>query len=314
MSEKKKEKHDDFLGSTQKWDAADALPSYLKSAPWYYPSKGVDHLRIAEFSKQKVTPLEEHYTHGQSREQVIHHWKPGCCKNCGSPDHNEFECLERPRKLNARAVGTGIGTKEVIESHDLSFEAKRDQYSNVNTNMWWLSVGSRYSIVDRERGKHKSDHNSKILIHEEYGNRGFRNREDVPAYIQDISSTNPALALDDDDLFVKSETEQMKGKIKPNQPHTISALSGRETREKFEAMSIEQQHHREYEERLKLLQTSKPLDYITFEPTPKSQRYGQLEDLTNHGHKSVWGSWYNNGEWGYACCHQTEKNCSCTAH
>jgi pre-mRNA-processing factor SLU7 len=41
---------------------------------------------------------------------------------------------------------------------------------------------------------------------------------------------------------------------------------------------------------------------------PKS-RYE--EDVYPGNHKSVWGSWWENGEWGYACCHQTVKKAYC---
>ena len=29
-------------------------------------------------------------------------------------------------------------------------------------------------------------------------------------------------------------------------------------------------------------------------------------------HTSVWGSYWRDGEWGYACCHQFVKNSYCT--
>jgi pre-mRNA-processing factor SLU7 len=35
------------------------------------------------------------------------------------------------------------------------------------------------------------------------------------------------------------------------------------------------------------------------------------EDVYIHNHTSVWGSWYNDGTWGYACCHQCVKNSYC---
>lgn len=35
------------------------------------------------------------------------------------------------------------------------------------------------------------------------------------------------------------------------------------------------------------------------------------EDLHPNNHTSVWGSWWRDGEWGYACCHQSVKNSYC---
>jgi len=36
------------------------------------------------------------------------------------------------------------------------------------------------------------------------------------------------------------------------------------------------------------------------------------EDILIGNHTSVWGSWWSNFKWGYACCHSTTKNSYCT--
>ncbi|KAF2741561.1 pre-mRNA-splicing factor SLU7 [Polyplosphaeria fusca] len=36
------------------------------------------------------------------------------------------------------------------------------------------------------------------------------------------------------------------------------------------------------------------------------------EDVLVHNHTSVWGSWWSNFQWGYACCHSSIKNSYCT--
>eukprot|EP01114_Cavostelium_apophysatum_P014817 TRINITY_DN3932_c0_g1_i2.p1 TRINITY_DN3932_c0_g1~~TRINITY_DN3932_c0_g1_i2.p1 ORF type:complete len:539 (+),score=146.37 TRINITY_DN3932_c0_g1_i2:58-1617(+) len=36
------------------------------------------------------------------------------------------------------------------------------------------------------------------------------------------------------------------------------------------------------------------------------------EDVFPGNHKSVWGSYWENGQWGFACCHQFHKNAYCT--
>lgn len=36
------------------------------------------------------------------------------------------------------------------------------------------------------------------------------------------------------------------------------------------------------------------------------------EDVFPGNHTSVWGSWWHEGRWGYACCHQTSRNAYCT--
>lgn len=36
------------------------------------------------------------------------------------------------------------------------------------------------------------------------------------------------------------------------------------------------------------------------------------EDVLINNHTSVWGSWWSDGTWGYACCHSCVKNSYCT--
>ena len=36
------------------------------------------------------------------------------------------------------------------------------------------------------------------------------------------------------------------------------------------------------------------------------------EDILTNNHSTVWGSWWHNFEWGYACCFSTVKNSYCT--
>jgi pre-mRNA-processing factor SLU7 len=36
------------------------------------------------------------------------------------------------------------------------------------------------------------------------------------------------------------------------------------------------------------------------------------EDILPNNHTSVWGSWWSNFQWGFACCHSTTKNSYCT--
>lgn len=47
-------------------------------------------------------------------------------------------------------------------------------------------------------------------------------------------------------------------------------------------------------------------------PKPKHQSKYAKDVLINN-HTSVWGSWWNNFNWGYACCHSTIKNSWCTS-
>jgi pre-mRNA-processing factor SLU7 len=48
-------------------------------------------------------------------------------------------------------------------------------------------------------------------------------------------------------------------------------------------------------------------------PQPTSTtRSKYAEDILTNNHTSVWGSWWKDFTWGYACCHSTVKNSYCT--
>ena len=36
------------------------------------------------------------------------------------------------------------------------------------------------------------------------------------------------------------------------------------------------------------------------------------EDVLEQNHKAVWGSFWQSGQWGYACCRSFQKNSYCT--
>lgn len=42
------------------------------------------------------------------------------------------------------------------------------------------------------------------------------------------------------------------------------------------------------------------------------KRSGYTEDDYSTNHKTIWGSYYDLGKWGYQCCRQTTKNVRCT--
>ncbi|OHS98262.1 step II splicing factor slu7 [Tritrichomonas foetus] len=200
------------------------LPKYVKKAPWYFETKDtLDHLRMAPFAQQKYNDLDDFVKHGRSRQKEIVKWKPGSCRNCGAPTHTEFECTERPRKRNARVVGESIIDKEVIEEHDLSYEAKHDHYSNYDKNRWWHEVRGHFRYADQVRANKGNVYEEKVEIQEQFGHSGFRNRLDTAAYIEALDKNNKKKAEDDADLFVKPIAKDGEAK-----EHLLMAWEGDE--------------------------------------------------------------------------------------
>eukprot|EP00878_Enallax_costatus_P015778 GHUV01016534.1.p1 GENE.GHUV01016534.1~~GHUV01016534.1.p1 ORF type:complete len:239 (+),score=51.04 GHUV01016534.1:904-1620(+) len=70
------------------------------------------------------------------------------------------------------------------------------------------------------------------------------------------------------------------------------------------------------DEALLLGQTEAYVEYdrtgrvIKGQEVKKRSRYE--EDVYINNHTSVWGSWWQDGTWGYACCHSAVRNSYCT--
>ncbi|KAF2397496.1 hypothetical protein EJ06DRAFT_533100 [Trichodelitschia bisporula] len=68
-----------------------------------------------------------------------------------------------------------------------------------------------------------------------------------------------------------------------------------------DAIVVESERYVEYDERGLVKGAPKPV--------PKSK---YPEDVLLHNHTAVWGSWWKDFVWGYACCHSTVRNSYCT--
>lgn len=285
------------------------LPDFVKKAPWYYKSDtdNLIHLRNASFSDQQKTPLSEFYNHGKSSKRTTVKWKPGCCKNCGSSTHKEFECTERPRKRNARTTIESTAFNEKVEKHNLSYAAKKDNFANYSNKRWWHDARGQYRLADKVRVEAKPEDEQEVPIEGKYGNSGFRNRMDTAKYISAIG--NKRKATNDDDTWVKSGDESGLAKMAWEDYETINDKKKNEKEEN----AVKQQHERNFYESKEMLTKTIMNDELNEPPIPKSERYGDEEDKYSNGHSSIYGSYFDGVKWGYLCCKQTDKNCFCTS-
>ena len=80
------------------------------------------------------------------------HTTPAPC-SCGSTTHKTKECLERPRKLQAKWTGEDLARDDVIE--DVQFNGwahKRDAYKGYNADDY-REVVERYEKVNAARAE-----------------------------------------------------------------------------------------------------------------------------------------------------------------
>jgi pre-mRNA-processing factor SLU7 len=278
------------------------LPEYVREQPWYFqtPDDAVGHQRIAPYAQQVRTELSEFYNRSRNKKIEVAKWKPGCCHNCGSNSHSEYDCPERPRKRNARMAETGIMVTKMSESHTLSFDAKHDMYASYDPNRWWHQVSGQFRYADKMMAQDVSSSEPTIpVIQAEYGNSGFRNRMDIAPYLQNLGSERIPIAKDDE-MWVKASKQHQHENPKESVGYKREVTKERQNREFYESKQLLE---KEIDSKDDLVQVE--------EMIPKS-RYGDLEDQSANDHSSVFGSYFENGRWGYACCHQFVEDCFCT--
>ncbi|OJD18694.1 pre-mRNA-splicing factor slu7 [Emergomyces pasteurianus Ep9510] len=122
--------------------------------------------------------------------------------------------------------------------------------------------------------------------------RGDKNRQHVQA--------NPTSG----EYFRKKEAEEAEKKRKAQRQALLEKYGGEKHLQPAplrNAAVIENERFVEYDE----------TGAIKGEPKMVAKsRY--VEDILINNHTSVWGSWWSNFVWGYACCHSTVKNSYCT--
>ena len=263
------------------------LPDYVKKQPWYFQtdSDQIGHQRIAPYAVQKTTALSASRGSGPVEKTAVK-WKPGCCKNCGSSSHKESECTERPRRRNARVTGVGVATKDRKIQDDMSWDAKHDQFSGYSAARWRMEVSGTFRHAERVRAAAPKTERQ-LEIREEYGHTNFRNREDTASYLQGTRED------DTSDLWASRSGAP-----------TGESGEGGETLEQRRKM-------REFRETKNILNKASSGETLIKETVPKS-KYGELEDVYTNGHSAVYGSYFCDGKWGYACCRQLGKDCYCT--
>lgn len=105
-------------------------------------------------------------------------------------------------------------------------------------------------------------------------------------------------------LFLRKEKEEAE-KRRQTQKKALAAKYGGQ--EQFQSSALkdaavtENEKFVEYDER----------GLIKGQPE-KATKSKYAEDVYLNNHTSVWGSWWNDFQWGYACCHSTVKNSYCT--
>ncbi|KAI9669146.1 MAG: mRNA splicing protein [Alyxoria varia] len=106
------------------------------------------------------------------------------------------------------------------------------------------------------------------------------------------------------EYFRKKESEQKKQQQEEQRKQLLEKYGNQESFQRDEKTIpkiTESERFVEYDEKGKVK---------GLEPVKTKSSY--VEDVEINNHTSVWGSWWRNFMWGYACCHSTTKNSYCT--
>jgi pre-mRNA-processing factor SLU7 len=356
------------------------IPSFIAKAPWYMQSAAQQDQLLDHQRNTQATPQDP-----QSRAQLAHtyHTKPthtqhntnkrtfvkGACDNCGETGHNPKQCVQRPRKKNARFSAIALTTHNSTCSNDhetlqsqLPFDAKRDRWGAFAPESYQEVIQS----FDDKKGQLKDTEAAKDKEKEESGARTLRIREDKAKYLRNLNidsahydpktramreNPNPDINPQDADfagdnflrytgetkeatqiqLFAWEKSEQgasHKGMpLDPFSNPSLTELAFRMESEdkaassklKKEALTKKYGEQQRLEDKQFISDQINAESYTEFEASGKQVSEQALtvprskyeEDVWPGNHRSIWGSYYRDGQWGYACCHQLVKSSYC---
>jgi pre-mRNA-processing factor SLU7 len=103
------------------------------------------------------------------------------------------------------------------------------------------------------------------------------------------------------EVLRKKQTEEAAHKKEAQRKALLEKYGGSEHLQPAPFVAAENEKYVEYDEAGQIKGQVKTV------PRSKYQ-----EDVFTNNHTSVWGSWWRDFRWGYACCHSTTKNSYCT--
>ncbi|KAK6154051.1 hypothetical protein DH2020_013690 [Rehmannia glutinosa] len=204
-------------------------------------------------------------------------YKEGACENCGAMTHDKKLCVKRPRKLSAKWTGKNIAADEKIGTIELDYDGKRDRWNGYDAASY-EQVIQMYEARDEARNKHLKEQQLKKLEEKNVN----QNNEDG---INDDEDNDDSLGVDE---AKADESKQMHfAKVEKRMRELLLGQSEREV---------------EYDRAGRILKGQE----TTSIPKTKYE-----EDVHISNHKSVWGSWWKDHQWGYKCFQQTLRNSYC---
>ncbi|KAI3629828.1 hypothetical protein MIR68_011263 [Amoeboaphelidium protococcarum] len=201
------------------------VPEFITNAPWYMENEIDSTFHQKDLDKKRVISLTDQIS--QSRPQqsqdgaqnqmetvvIKTKFKAGSCENCGSMDHATKDCVQRPRKMNAKIQDVSFQTlkPQVHKNSSTSGERDNEQASGDNNEEDNVQV-SYDEKRDRWRDYDPAQQMDRIKEWEaiEEAKRKLKQQQREQA-LQNKNNNNKAYGDgddDDSDLDILSDTEQ----------------------------------------------------------------------------------------------------------
>lgn len=377
------------------------IPKFISNLPWYNKEESQDYL-----SHQRQDPTKPVESHAESKPgsgivdevrapkrassepeagiyKKVRVFPANACTNCGSLNHLAKECLEKPRKVNAKMKKIILVEDKARLKNVSDWDSKRDRWNGYDAEKEWENQTKHWKLKEQalllkhdtegqEEDEYDEDEAAELLelgleppskkkekiinLMEKPDKLPVRSRDDVPVYLQKIGSEvtyNPKTRtdrsldtgyVDDADQFVRhlnGELEEHKRlqlfAWDLNKDYSIDNTDLKHLDKHLEAsptLALLEMQKKDKEEsllkeqkRLELLARYgevgatmklpiKPLTPKIIRREPKadfSDIYNpKLKDQFTNGHTTVWGSYWQEGRWGYKCCKQLDKESKCT--
>ncbi|XP_026849613.1 pre-mRNA-splicing factor Slu7 [Drosophila persimilis] len=219
------------------------IPQYISNAPWYYGTQGptLKHQRPQHEDEQGQ--LDKRAPKGLDTTRIVTKFRKGACENCGAMTHKKKDCLERPRKVQARyAESIVVHDEHIVSEASINYDEKRDRWSSYDPANH-REIVEEYEKVEEAKRQLKAEklkNDPDAEISDEEGNedkyvdevdmpgtkvdskqritvRNLRIREDTAKYLRN---------LDPNSAYYDPKTRSMRDNPNPATPAEEAEFAG----------------------------------------------------------------------------------------
>lgn len=273
------------------------------------------------------------------------------CTNCGSMDHDKRECLEKPTRKRQVSGDLGADTGQGKRMDELDYASKRDRWYGYDTEEYddYVKKFEGRPLQEIEHREFDTDEEIELKelglweeglqkdLSKATGEKIVRLREDKAVYLTDVRNESinydPKTRMmvgDSHDGTESSFVKHLSGDAREFEEAKKFAWDG--TKRGLEADNFasnptaaalkRKEQTQAHTARSEALKQQLAGAYGSLDSASDGTVNGKSdedvvlsvypEDVYEHNHTSVWGSYYDAGRWGYRCCKSTDRNDLCS--